>query len=259
VVKPPYDLWTRLRYQQDPDLEHVLGVEQQAWLVDTLTSSTHTWKLWGNEYMLGQIAVGLENLAPAPFNNEYYLSLDLWDGHRNRRNTILAALAGIDNMVALTGDIHGFYAGTPWANDDPEQRIAAELVTSSVTSSSFKEILATTVETNPLLANFPEAALLVEALDSILGSASLMTNPHLAYAQSSQYGYMIVELDGSKLDAIQQQLPVDYLLTDYSDNVGALQSAAFSERFRVNVGERELYRDFDGAWKRWDRDTMTWV
>jgi alkaline phosphatase D len=31
------------------------------------------------------------------------------------------------------------------------------------------------------------------------------------------------------------------------------------ERFRVYAGERELYRDFDGEWRRWDRDSMTWV
>jgi alkaline phosphatase D len=258
VVKPAYDLWTRLRYEQDPELEHVLGTAQQAWLIDTLSSSGHTWKVWGNEYLLGQIAVDLTALAPAPFDNMYYLSLDLWDGHRNRRNSILGELSGLENMVAITGDIHGFYATTPWANGDEEQRII-EFVTSSVTSASFKEILEITVATNPLLANFAEAALLVEALDSVLGSASLLTNRHLAYAQSDLHGFVMVELDGSHFDTSYHQLPRSTLLTDYADNVGALTSAMTMERFRVNAGERELYRDFDGEWRRWDRTTMMWV
>jgi alkaline phosphatase D len=258
VVKPAYDLWTRLRYEQDPELEHVLGTAQQAWLIDTLSNSDHTWKVWGNEYLLGQIAVDLTDLAPAPFDNQYYLSLDLWDGHRNRRNTILGQLSALENMVAITGDIHGFYATTPWANGDEEQRII-EIVTSSVTSASFKEILEITVATNPLLANFAEAALLVEALDTVLGSASLLTNRHLAYAQSDLHGFVMVELDGSHFDTSYHQLPTDALLTDYSDDLATLTSQVTMQRFRVNAGERELYRDFDGEWRRWDRATMMWV
>jgi alkaline phosphatase D len=259
VNKPPYDLWTALRYEQTRGTsEEVLGATQEAWLIDTLAGSDRTWKVWGNEYSIGQIAVDVTALAPPPYNQLYYLSLDLWDGHRNRRDTVLGQLAGIANMVAITGDIHAFYAGTPFVTDDPEQRIV-EFVTSSVTSSSFKEILAVTVATNPALANFEEAALLVEALDSLLGSASLLTNRHLGYARSDLHGYVMIELDGSTFDATYNQVAVDYLLTDYGENIPGLLAAFTTERFRVNAGERELYRDFDGAWRRWDRDTMTWV
>jgi alkaline phosphatase D len=258
VVKPPYDLWTRLRYEQDPELEHVLGTVQQEWLLDALGNSDRTWKVWGNEYLLGQMAVDLTELAPPPFNSLYYLSLDLWDGHRNRRNTILGQLAGVENMVAITGDIHGFYATTPFANDDDEQRII-EFVTSSVTSASFKEILAITVATNPLLANFAEAALLVEALDTVLGSTSLLTNRHLAYSQSDLHGFVMVEVDGEHFDTTYHQIPRSTLLTNYSDDVAGLEAEVTLERFRVNAGERELYREIEGEWRRWDRDTMTWV
>ena len=258
VNKPPYDLWTRLRFEQDPQLEHVLGAEQEQWLIDTLGGSDRTWKIWGNEYLLGQIAVDVRDLAPAPFDNLYYLSLDLWDGHRNRRDVVLGALAPVENLVAITGDIHGFYAGTPFAKGDPEQRIT-ELVTSSITSSSFKEILEITVASNPALADFEEAALLVEALDSLLGSASLKTNPHLGYARSDRHGYLIIELDGARLEATTHELERDDLLTDYADQLDVVEAAIGSERFRVNAGERELYRDFDGEWRRWDRATMTWV
>lgn len=259
VSKPPYDLWTKLRYQQtNGESERVLGEAQEAWLIETLAGSDRTWKVWGNEFSLGQIAVDVRNLAPEPFNQLYYLSLDLWDGHRNRRDTILGQLAAVANVVAITGDIHAFYAATPFVTDDPEQRII-ELVTSSVTSSSFKEILAVTVATNPALADFEQAALLVEALDSLLGSASLKTNPHLGYARSDLHGYVMIEADGSKLDATYNQVPVDYLLSDYANNMSALLGAFTTERFRVNAGERELYRDFSGAWKRWDRAMMTWV
>ncbi|HVI01249.1 MAG TPA: alkaline phosphatase D family protein [Enhygromyxa sp.] len=259
VNKPPYDLWTRLRYEQTRGAsEEVLGETQEAWLIDTLAGSDRTWKVWGNEFSLGQIAVDVRDLAPAPFNQLYYLSLDLWDGHRNRRDTVLGQLAAVENMIAVTGDIHAFYAGTPFVTGDPEQRVV-ELVTSSVTSSSFKEILAVTVATNPALASFEEAALLVEALDTLLGSASLKTNQHLGYARSDLYGFVMIELDGSKLDATYNQVPVDYLLSDYGADIGALLGAFTTERFRVNAGERELYRDFSGEWRRWDRESMTWV
>jgi len=188
----------------------------------------------------------------------YYLSLDLWDGHRNRRNTILGELGGIENMVAITGDIHAFYTGTPWADGNEAQRIV-EFVTSSVTSASFKEILEITVATNPLLANFAEAALLVAAIDDLLGSSALLTNRHLGYAQSDLHGFAMVELDGTKLDTTYHQLPRGALMTDSSNDVGSLAGMVTMERFRVNAGERELYRDFDGEWRRWDPTTMAWV
>jgi alkaline phosphatase D len=259
VNKPPYDLWTRLRYQQSAGAsEQVLGEVQEAWLIDTLSGSDRTWKVWGNEFSFGQIAVDVTNLAPPPFNNLYYLSLDLWDGHRNRRETVLGALASIDNMVVVTGDIHAFYAGTPFVTGDPEQRVI-EFITSSVTSSNFKEILEITVATNPALANFAEAALLVEALDTLLTSASLQTNRHLGFARSDRYGYVLVEAGATSLEATYHQLALEYLLTDYGERLPELLAAFETERFRVNAGERELYRDFGGEWRRWDRATMTWV
>jgi hypothetical protein len=30
-------------------------------------------------------------------------------------------------------------------------------------------------------------------------------------------------------------------------------------RFKAVAGENNLYRDFDGAWKRWDQETLTYV
>ncbi|WP_106087961.1 alkaline phosphatase D family protein [Enhygromyxa salina] len=259
VVKPAYDLWTRQQFQASGGAsEQVLGEVQEAWLIDTLSGSDRTWKVWGNEFSVSQIAIDVRDLAPAPFNQLYYLSLDLWDGHRNRRDTVLGQLAGIENMVAVTGDIHAFFATTPFVEGDPEQRII-ELTTSSVTTQSFKEILAGIVATNPALAGFAEAALLVEALDSLLTSASLKTNPHFGYANSDLYGFVMIELDGAKLDATYHQIGRDYLFTDYSDNLNALLGAFATERFRVNAGERELYRDFGGEWKRWDRTSLSWV
>ncbi|KIG13844.1 Phosphodiesterase/alkaline phosphatase D [Enhygromyxa salina] len=259
VVKPAYDLWTRLRYQETGGAsEQVLGEVQEAWLLDTLGSSDRTWKVWGNEFAVSQVAIDVRDLAPAPFNQLYYLSLDLWDGHRNRRDAVLGQLAGIENMIAITGDIHAFYATTPFANGDPEQRII-ELITSSITTQSFKEILAGIVATNPALASFPEAALLVEALDSLLTSSSLKTNPHFGYANSDLYGFVMIDLDATKLDATYHQIGRDYLFKDYAGNLSALLGAFAMERFRVNAGERELYRDFSGDWRRWDRDTQAWV
>ena len=62
-----------------------------------------------------------------------------------------------------------------------------------------------------------------------------------------------------ELRQLAQRVAVDYLLSDYGDDIPGLLGAFTTERFRVNAGERELYRDFSGEWRRWDRDTMTWV
>ena len=53
-------------------------------------------------------------------------------------------------VVAITGDIHAFFAGTPSVIGDPSRKIV-EFVTSSISSTTFQRILQNQVETDPVL------------------------------------------------------------------------------------------------------------
>ena len=75
----------------------MLGVQQEQWLLDTLSASTAAWNLIGNQVIL----------ADSTFNGAV-LNYDQWDGYPVARARLLQAFDDndIQNLVVVTGDIH---------------------------------------------------------------------------------------------------------------------------------------------------------
>ena len=120
----------------DPSRE-ILGTEQQAWLTAGLQASSAGWKVLGQQVMLGQLSSSADSFSP--------LNSDQWDGYVFARERLLEALAPVEGVIVLTGDIHTSWAMdiTPTPSDattyDPatgEGSLAVEFVTTSVTSNS---------------------------------------------------------------------------------------------------------------------------
>lgn len=104
--------------KQLPDplgLVSVLGAAQRQWFMQTLAGSTAQWKIWGNETSLLKMAVDGNALptAPAAFKQRFIMNADQWDGYNAERQVLMKHLVDnkIGNVVAVTGDIHAFYAG----------------------------------------------------------------------------------------------------------------------------------------------------
>lgn len=132
---------------RDDETRSMLGAEQEAWLAERLRASTATWKLLGNQTMLGHLneSIGLGPLR-LPINNW----MDQWDGYPPARQRFYELLKGdatharIDNVVVCTGDWHNSFA-----MDLPEDplngydaatgggSLAVEYVTPSITSGFF--------------------------------------------------------------------------------------------------------------------------
>ncbi|WP_437590969.1 alkaline phosphatase D family protein [Sorangium sp. So ce1000] len=258
LVKDTFDIYASIRYKETEGAsEDVMGAEQEAWFLDTMEGSKATWKVWGNEFCLVQLAVDLSPYPlPAQFKRSFYTSADAWDGFRNKRDELLAKLAGLGGVVAITGDVHAFYAGTPGLHGDPTKKIV-ELVGGAVSSASFREILTSQVSGDPTLSALPGAAALALSVDSLLMSTSTKINPHLAHASSHAHGYVVVEASGQELVADMRSIEAAEAETDYSERSGDLKIG--SKRFRALPGESELYLDDDGAWKRWDLSTQKWI
>lgn len=80
--------------------------------------------------------------ALAPFFTRFLLNCDQWDGYNSERKALMSYLKtnAIGNVVALTGDIHSFFAGT--VNDDFDAAgggtpVMVDLVSAGVSSDSF--------------------------------------------------------------------------------------------------------------------------
>ncbi len=123
-------------------LVSVLGAAQRQWWVQTMATSTAQWKLWGNEVSLLRMGIDGNKIptAPAAFKAKFLLNCDQWDGFNAERKYLMGQLLAnkVQNVVAVTGDIHAFYAGVVMADYDAATPVPAmvDLVTAGVSSNS---------------------------------------------------------------------------------------------------------------------------
>jgi alkaline phosphatase D len=123
-------------------LVSILGGAQRQWWVQTMTTSTALWKIWGNEVSLLRMGIDGNKIpaAPAAFKAKFVLNADQWDGYNAERKYLMGQLLakGVKNVVAVTGDIHAFYAGVVMADYDAATPVPAivDLVTAGVSSNS---------------------------------------------------------------------------------------------------------------------------
>lgn len=114
----------------DDPARTIMGVDQEAWLLDGFGTSTAQWDLLGQQVFFSQ-----RDSTPTP---DLTVSMDAWDGYRASRQRITQGWvnAGVRNPVVLTGDVH-----THWASevkldylDAAAPSVGTELVCSSITS-----------------------------------------------------------------------------------------------------------------------------
>ena len=135
------------------------------------------------------VAAGMAQ-ALAPFFTRFLLNADQWDGYNAERQALMQHLQEhrIRNVVALTGDIHAFFAGEvrdDYSALDGGNPVMVDLVTAGVSSDSFFNYLKAAVGSlsaslatlvhYPLSLPVPGAgtvALSVNLLDYTLGAAA---------------------------------------------------------------------------------------
>lgn len=102
----------------------MLGRPQMDWLKGALASSTARWKLIGNPTMFSPLSVAGKGR-----------NTDQWDGYRADRDELLGLIAGIGDVVFLSGDAHTFFTShvlRHHGTDGPS--IATEFVAGSISS-----------------------------------------------------------------------------------------------------------------------------
>jgi alkaline phosphatase D len=88
------------------------------------------------------VAASGKKAALAPFFTRFLLNCDQWDGYNSERKALMKHLVDnkVGNVVALTGDIHSFFAGT--VSDDFDAAgggtpVMVDLVSAGISSDSF--------------------------------------------------------------------------------------------------------------------------
>lgn len=253
TVKDGFDVLARVTYKNKATQE-VMGSVQEKWFKDTMKSSTHTWKMWGNEYCLIPLQIDLSGLPlPEQFQTRFYLSNDGWDGFRDKRSELVAELSSVGNVVAVTGDVHAFYAGTPMTNDDPSKKIV-ELVGSSISARTFRSEIQGAVASDPVLSQIPGAGTLAAALDNLLLAP---VNPHLGFADSARNGFVIADVSATEIVATYYRISEEHVFESHYEDA-ELGSLFKTDTFKVVSGEPDLYMLVDGVFKKWNPTTLSY-
>jgi alkaline phosphatase D len=180
----------------------MLGARQLEWFKSRLVGAPTTWRVWATELMV--MATRLAPGVPA--------QVDAWDGYGYERKQILDHILdnNVQNVVAITGDIHTFFAGTAYTTGDQATGRAAlpEFVGGSATSTGLPE--ATGLSPSAL-----------QALAAI--------NPHIKFYDFVKRGYGVIEL--SPTEALCELKAVDAL------RHGASTPTTIA-KFRVPLGAR---------------------
>jgi alkaline phosphatase D len=182
----------------------MLGATQKAWFKSALQSSKATWKIWGSEVML----MGFGS-APGP---NHGIINDGWDGYQKERKELLDFIldANIQNVVALTGDIHTFFAGTAGTTGDTVTGRAAvpEFVGGSATSPGLPD---------------------ESGVDPTVFTNVAALNPHFQFSDFTHRGFGIVNVSATELTCELRRVQIQ------TRDRGAYGSLA---KFSVPLGAR---------------------
>src|SRR5690606_21680189 len=153
-----------------------------------------TWKLWGNSYTLATRRIDLSSLSlPDGLNRRFQLSADDWDGVPNEREHLLDALGGVENLVALTGDSHSFFAGGLGVEGGGH---VLEPVCGPGSSSTYQAGGGGGAADSPG----------IEGRAPLAGPLILSANPHFVYQNVSDNGYAVVRANADELVVTFQQI-----------------------------------------------------
>jgi alkaline phosphatase D len=256
AVRPFEALAAKLWKASSGQSENLMGKDQREWFLSTMAESTRTFKVWGSEICLQSRHIDLTDVEAAPPELRTLISISAedWDGFPNERRALLEELASAGNVVVLSGDLHCFFAGTPFAEGDEEARVV-ELTTSSVSSSTWKDGIGSTLSESGMV---PAAvAALAQNIELFLGNTTRRPNPHLAYQDLASNGYSLVEVGESDVRLTVHSLASKHVATAPEALPEDLDDLFQRETFRTRKDSAELERSLNGEFLTWSRAEMS--
>ncbi|HXK19486.1 MAG TPA: alkaline phosphatase D family protein, partial [Polyangiaceae bacterium] len=169
-------LWQQTKHKS----EMLMGQAQRDWFLQTVHDSSCTFKIWASEVAFQARRIDLTGFdaAPADLRTVLSISAEDWDGFPNERRALLKELSNAGNVLILSGDLHCYFAGTPFVDGDEATRVV-ELTTGSATSNTWLDSIAKSLGQDSSVPMNVQA--LVQLLPELLSDTTRRPNPHLAY------------------------------------------------------------------------------
>jgi len=235
--------------------EMVMGKAQRDWFLQTVHDSSRTFKIWGSEVAFQARHIDLTGFdgAPADLRTVVSISAEDWDGFPNERRALLKELSNAKNVLILSGDLHCYFAGTPFLPDDEATRVV-ELTTGSATSNTWLDSITGSLSQDSSVPANVKA--LVQILPALLSDTERRPNPHLAFQELSKNGYSIVEVSPSDVTMTIQTIATKDVATAPEDLKKKLDDLFSSTRFRTRLDSAELEQEINGEFLTWSREEM---
>jgi len=259
ALRPFEALAQKLWRASEGKSEQLMGPEQRAWFLKTVRDSRRTFKLWGSAIALQSRHIDLSGIAAAPdeLRGPLSISAEDWDGFPNERRALLTELAAAGNVVVLSGDLHSFFAGTPYLAPGDEATRVVELTTGSATSATWLDSIQESLAEESSLPM--DVQLLVALVPSLLVDKELRPNPHLAYQQLKDNGYSMVEVGPDEVSMTVRTIASKHVATAPERVKGELDDSFTSTRFRTRGGSANLEREIDGEYLTWSIEEMAFT
>jgi len=140
--------------------------------------------------------------APAPYNAQYVVNCDAWDGFPAHKAELMGFLKTqkIQNVVAITGDLHAFQCGVVRDLPDPATGtpVLVDFVCAGISSSSFYSYVKAGSAGTPLAA--------LVASPEIFDGALKANNPDMRYLDHHAQGYASATVTADKLVVVYNKV-----------------------------------------------------
>ncbi|HZX41663.1 MAG TPA: hypothetical protein VFE93_07475 [Myxococcaceae bacterium] len=157
------------------------------------------------------------------------------DGFPNKRAELYAKLSGVQNLIALSGDIHGSFAGNEKASG-PKLALLTSPAISSQTVGEGVGNAVTTFSSDPAFQ--PGGAVynaLVGGLPLLLQAS---TGGAIRFVNTDDHGLLTLGFDATKARATFTLIPANEVTVDYSKQpAAALQAKVSTVAFDVAGGQ----------------------
>jgi alkaline phosphatase D len=164
-----------------------LGSQQLSFARGGIRRSKATWKVIANEVVM----------MPIKLDDQNFDAFDAWQGYPVEREALLKTVAGVDDVVFVTGDYHAFIAGDVRTAEG--KTVAAEFVGGSISSPTEPEVNA--IVKSPGWGTADAPAMPPEEL-----ARRVAANPWYSELDYLHHGYVVCEASKSSFKATFKKL-----------------------------------------------------
>jgi alkaline phosphatase D len=230
VVKDTFDLYAGYRYlTSGKNSENAWGATQETWFKQQVQAA-NTWKVVVSSVSFTSLVWDLSqktDIPDATLRQRFYFNVDQWDGFPTKKKELLGTLkAGNVNALVLSGDIHASYASV-------EQGIPT-LTGPAISSGTVQQLAGNAV----LGAGYYQGSAIYKYVVAGLDDTLKAGNPGLKFSNSTQHGFLVVDIQADKATATYHLIPSSEIDKDYSKRTAEeLQRKFTTSRFVVQNGD----------------------